>query len=62
MAAAPKFMVDIPDPHDLTGEWVEVGVFDTREEAVAWARETFAADEKGRIYLVSTVAGEEGDE
>jgi len=47
------FFVDLPNINILDGAWVNVGMFATREEALAFAREKFGADEEGRITIVS---------
>ena len=47
------FAVDLPNPYDLEGAWINVDYFDTREEAIAYAKKIFGADAQGRIGVVS---------
>lgn len=50
------FYVDIPSIESVTNEdgpMIAVEQFATREEAIAFARDKFGADENGRICLVS---------
>lgn len=48
-----RFIVDIPRSN--RDEWEEISAFSTRQEAVAFAREHFGADEEGRISLISEI-------
>lgn len=45
------FYVDIPQIDKE--EWINVAVFETKEEAIAFVQETFGADENGCINLIS---------
>jgi hypothetical protein len=51
------FWVDIPKqpPTDteLEVEWENVKQFETREEAIAFAKETYGADDNGNVSLVT---------
>lgn len=47
----PTFYVDIPN--GLSDEWRSMAEFKTREEAIAFAREKFGADENGMVSLIS---------
>jgi hypothetical protein len=47
--------VDLPDPNDLRGEQININYFETKKQAIAWARKNLGADSKGRIYVVSTL-------
>lgn len=47
-----KYAVDIPQ--DDKEEWLCVEYFPTKKEAIAYARERFGADSKGRVNLVSS--------
>ena len=47
----PTFYVDIPN--GLSDEWRSMGSFKTKEEAIAFAREKFGADENGMVSLIS---------
>jgi hypothetical protein len=57
-----EYAVDIPNGSDPEGEWVNLGYFETREEAIAYAREALGADEDGRIGLVSELPPDPLDE
>lgn len=48
-----KFAVDIPQLDK--DEWLAVNYFETREEAIKFAQETFGADENGNICLISNL-------
>ena len=54
-----KFAVDLPNAEDIDGEWVDVEYFDTYEEAVAFCKEHFGADDNGCICLVSKLPQED---
>ena len=56
-----EYTVDIPNNADPEGEWINLGYFETRGEAIAYARDTFGADDDGRIGLVSELPAEEED-
>jgi len=56
------FYVDIPQEECVENpehEWLNVGVFDTKAEAIAWAKQTFGADDEGKIQLVSFTSDED---
>lgn len=51
------FWVDVPDPdniYDYEGTWINVGSFDTREDAVKFIQENIDPDSKnGTINLIT---------
>ena len=51
------FYVDIPKEDNIDqfseGEFLNVAQFETREEAIAFAKEHFGADDNGMISLVT---------
>jgi len=49
--------ISIPDPNN-PGLFREEGMFDTREEAIKWAQETWGADEEGRVSLINEIPDE----
>lgn len=53
-----KFIVDLPNPHDLEAEWIEVASFDSFEEALAFTRKHFGSDDQGCIGLITRIGGE----
>jgi hypothetical protein len=56
------YPVDIPNSYNPDSGWVNMGYFDSRENAIEYCKKTFGADDKGRICLVSEVdTGEEDD-
>lgn len=61
VTGAERFTVDLPNPLDLEGPWVEVATFESRSEAIAFARE-FGADADGKIALVSELDEPDDDE
>ena len=46
------FYIDVP-PINGSDEWHNVATFDTREEALKYAKEKFGADSEGRICILS---------
>lgn len=56
------YYVDIPNPHDPKGAWACMGSFETHEDAARYAQETFGADAKGRIHLISKVKEDDHEE
>ena len=50
-----NFAVDIPNNIIDDPEWVNVGFFKTKEEAIKFAQENFGADEEGKISLISNL-------
>ncbi len=54
----PKFAVDIPNANDYENNfetWINVNYFDTKEEAIAFCKETFHSDDEGKINLITEV-------
>ncbi len=49
-----KFAVDIPDINDF-GDMVNIDYFETKEEAIAFCKEKFGADDEGKICLLSQI-------
>ena len=45
--------VDLPNAYDIEGAWVNIGSFESRQEAIEFAKEKFGADDEGRIYIIS---------
>lgn len=48
--------VDIPSEaavDDPEGPFINVGTFDTKEAAIAFAKDKFGADDEGKVCLVS---------
>lgn len=52
-----KYAVDLPNPEklDIDAEWKCVGYFETKKEAVDYCKNTFGADDKGRINLITSL-------
>jgi len=50
--------VDLPNPHDLSGPWVNIATYPTAAEAIAYAKLTLAGDDEGKIGTISKVEGE----
>jgi hypothetical protein len=58
------FYVDIPTEdciNDDSGAWHNVGQFDTEAAALAFAKEHFGADVRGRVFLVPSQMDERRD-
>jgi len=53
-----EWYVDVPKQPNLDpgmdNEWENVQTFATREEAIAFAKEQFGADDEGRVSLVTS--------
>ena len=47
-----RYFIDLPDAN---GEWKEIASFDTEEEAKAFIKSRFRADEDGKISLITAV-------
>ncbi len=54
------YLVDIPDPHNLDGEWVNLGEFETKQEAKDFCKE-HGLDCLGS-GVITTVDVDDGDE
>jgi hypothetical protein len=48
-----RYVIDLPDPRDATNAWIEVASFDTKREAIKWAKENLGADKDGKITIIS---------
>lgn len=53
-----KYAVDIPDPFNMEGIWINVGHFEDKEKALQFVKENFGADDEGRINLISEIKSE----
>ena len=50
---APRiYWVDLPNPNDVEGSWINVAEFCDRDEAITFCQERYGADEEGRIGLI----------
>lgn len=47
--------VDLPNPLNIEGEQINLNYFETKKQAIAWARKNLGADSKGRICVVSSL-------
>lgn len=47
------FYVDVPNPH--RPEWEFVAEFKSRDEAIAYAKKHYGADDEGKVCLISEV-------
>lgn len=54
----PQYAVDLPNPYETDSPWIAVDYFDTNKEALKFVQDTYGADEKGRICLVSKLPDE----
>ena len=61
MAMGNIYSVDIPNACNLTGSWVDIGTFGSREEAIQYVQNLFGADEEGKINLVSEIECEDDE-
>ena len=52
-----NFLIDLPNPYDLEGPWMNIDSFPNREEAVSFAQRMFGADGEGRIGIVTDTMG-----
>ena len=53
------FLVDIPNSNDPEGSWVNINTFEDKEEMLTFLKETFGADDKGRILLFTEIEDED---
>ena len=51
------YFVDVPDYRDPEGSWINLEVFETREEAVDYVRRTFGGED-GKVGLISFISDE----
>ena len=51
--------LDVPNGYDAEVEWMDYDYFETKEEAIKFARHHFGADKNGCICLVSEFEDEE---
>ena len=47
------WFVDVPNPASPESPWVNIDVFDSKEDALRYVQTTFGADENGMIGLIS---------
>jgi hypothetical protein len=47
------YFVDIPNSNDPEDSWINLGLFPSKDEAVAYVKETFGGDDEGRIKIIS---------
>lgn len=50
-----QWSVDLPNPHQIDGEWVELRVFDRRKDAVAFIVEEIGLPRKAAKYFISRI-------
>ena len=58
---AKVWYVDIPSPEGVTNDdasFVAIDIFHSREEAIAFCKESWGADEEGRVSLITEGADE----
>lgn len=48
-----EYFVDIPNSNDPEDSWINIETFPSKEEAIAYVKETFGGDDEGRIKLIS---------
>lgn len=46
-------VIDLPNPYDIKGPMLNIATFDTKQQALDWAKEHLGADDQGRIYIVT---------
>lgn len=49
------FSIDIPNSDDIVGPFVNICTFQTKKEALKFAKDIFGADEEGKISLISEI-------
>lgn len=54
-----RYAIDLPDPNNLEGEMVNMGYFETKREALRWAKDNIGTDSKGRINVLSRMPQED---
>lgn len=54
-----RYAIDLPDPNNLDGEMVNMGYFETKREALRWAKKNVGADSKGHITILSRMPKED---
>lgn len=57
-----KFFVDLPNPHDLEAPFINVGEFNSMEDAVKFIRQFLCCDDQGNANLITTLVESEGED
>ena len=50
-----QWLVDLPNPHQLDGEWVEVAAFDKRKDAINFVVDSIGLPRKAAKYFILRV-------
>lgn len=53
-----NFYIDLPNPHDPKGPWIQIMSGD-KESVLNFAQNVLGADEKGRIAIISQTEDED---
>ena len=48
-----RYAIDLPNPNNLDGECVNMGYFDSKKEALRWARKNIGTDAKGNFNVLT---------
>ena len=48
-----KFSIDVPNGYDPESNMITYDVYDTKEEAIKYAKHLFGADDEGRVLIVT---------
>jgi hypothetical protein len=54
-----RYAIDLPNPFDLDGPLLNIDYFETKKEALKYAKDLFNADSKGRINIISKLPQED---
>ena len=53
------FAIDLPDWGDIYSPWKEIETFDSKEDAIDFAKKTLGADDEGTICIISKLPADE---
>ena len=56
-----KFAIDVPNGYDPESNMITYDIYDTKEEAIKYAKHLFGADDEGRVLIVTEFEGLEDE-
>jgi hypothetical protein len=56
-----QYAIDVPNGHDPESNMITYDYYDTKEEAIKYAKHLFGADDEGRVLIVTEFEGYEDE-
>lgn len=53
-----KFIIDLPNPFDIEGPWVQVKESNNYLEMITFIKENLGGDDYGKIFIISKMEEE----